>query len=320
MNSRAFDLAKRRIRAVLNRAGFEVRRLDTLRHQTDALDAAHRETAALSGELAAVNATVDALHEELAAVKAELAAERARVAATRLPSVLIVSVPKSGTVFINGMLAHGLRFKNFPISCGYFPNDIVDVARAREFAGGNMVASEHLEPSGMNLQILRHFVCRWVVHIRDPRSVVVSWVHHTDRLLPDSREAFLGVLPMPPQNYLSLRFEEKLSWTIDHFLPVVVHWTRAWLDVIDAGTDQILLTRYDDLRSDERGFVERILDFYAIPRGVYTPPSIDRTVAVSHFRTGRTDEWRDMLSAEQLRRANSGIGSDLLARFGWAVA
>jgi len=36
----------------------------------------------------------------------------------------------------------------------------------------------HLEPSRTNCRMIRHYFPRWHLHLRDPRSVVLSWTHH----------------------------------------------------------------------------------------------------------------------------------------------
>ena len=105
-----------------------------------------------------------------------------RCASTTLPSILVVSIPKSGTVFTNLMLSRGLLLEQASVSFGYFPHYLVEIPKLVSFVKGGKVAPAHFDPSAVNLQSLTPFIKRWVLHIRDPRSVVLSWVHHTNRI------------------------------------------------------------------------------------------------------------------------------------------
>jgi hypothetical protein len=230
------------------------------------------------------------------------------------PSVLFISIPKSGTVYTNRLLVQGLGFRDFPISLGYFPRDLVDHRRLRTFAEGGCIATEHLDPSAENLQILERLMKRWVVHLRDPRSVVLSWTHHIDRVAVKAPESLLNVCPVPSEDYLSASFQEKLWWNIHSFLPIAVDWIERWLRIIDGGRYEICLTTYDELVGNERLYIRRILDFFSIPQAAFSMPMVERSMDNAHFRIGRPDEWREAFSQEQLKLANKVIGIRLLER------
>src|ERR1700683_4017772 len=69
-----------------------------------------------------------------------------------LPSILVVSIPKSGTVFTNQMLSRGLSLESTSVSFGYFPHYLVDIPKLLPFIEGGKVASAHFDPSPVNLQ------------------------------------------------------------------------------------------------------------------------------------------------------------------------
>lgn len=237
-----------------------------------------------------------------------------------LPSILVVTIPKSGTVFTNLMLSRGLALEPASISFGYFPHYLVDVRKLPSFVAGGSVASAHFEPSPVNLQSLSYFVKKWVVHVRDPRSVVLSWVHHMNRLYGErdnGRYEHLFVYPAPAEAYYAWPFGRQIDWNIEHFLPSVVAWTRSWLATCDARRSDVLLTSFSELARDELGYIHKILDFYAIPRNLFRPPHIEKTVKGSHFRAGLEDEWLTAFSPEQTAKATAMIGRDLIERLGW---
>ncbi len=217
----------------------------------------------------------------------------------------------------------GLGLQPLTVSVGAFPHYSLDVRQLRRFQGGGVIVSSHLDASAENLQFLSAFVNRWVVHVRDPRSVLLSWVHHLQRLYK-ARHAgineLLLVCPTPPEALFERDFSEQLDWNIANFLPSVVSWTRRWLAAYDSSANNILLTSYSDLVKSEEEFLFKILDFYGVSRSLFKKIPLERTIDASHFRTGHPDEWRDSLTSSQVLRATEIIGGDLLARFEWPSA
>jgi hypothetical protein len=130
-------------------------------------------------------------------------------------------------------------------------------------------------------------------------------------------EFLLRCCPMPDADYFSRSLSEKISWNLERFFPGVVDWINRWLKVVETDRDDILVTTYDEFVADEPAYFERLLEFYEIPQTAFRMPSIKKSVEVSHFRVGRTDEWRDAFTAAQVRRSSGLIGADLLERFGW---
>lgn len=239
-----------------------------------------------------------------------------------LPSILVVTIPKSGTVFINQSLIRGLSLAPASVSFGYFPHYLVNIPKLLSFIKGGQVAPAHFDASPVNLQALTPFLKKWVVHLRDPRSVVLSWVHHMNRLYGERHNGefrHLFVYPAPPEPYFTWPFRQQVDWTIDHFLANAVAWTRLWLAVYDSHQYDILLTSYSGLARDELGFINKILDFYEIPRSLFRKPQLEKTVLTTHYRVGSENEWLTAFTAEQIAKATSMIGQDLIERFGWSA-
>jgi hypothetical protein len=238
-----------------------------------------------------------------------------------LPSILFTSIPKSGTVFTGQMLSRGLGLELVRLTAGSFPRYLFDLPRLAQFCAGGMIATEHFDASPENLQLLEAFVDRWVVHIRDPRSVLLSWVHNLDRLHRERHNAphhLLYVCPTPPKHYFGLSLSQKVDWNIEHFLPNVLSWTKTWIETHDAGHHKILLTTFSDIVSGEDEFLFRILDFYEISRERFSRPAIESNDDL-HFRVGREDEWRDWFTPMQLAQIRVMIDGPLTERFGWPL-
>jgi len=236
-----------------------------------------------------------------------------------LPSVLFTSIPESGTVFTGQMLLRGLGLELVRVTVGSFPRYLFDLPRLIQFSGGGMIATEHFDASQENLQFLGALVDRWVVHIRDPRAVLVSWVHNLDRLYQDQQTAphhLLYVCPTPPEPYFGFSFSDKVDWNIEHFLPNVLNWTKTWIEAHDSGRHNILLTTISEITAGEDDFLFKILDFYGISRELFRRPEIEKDDDL-HFRVGQEEEWQVRFTPGQLARTRDMIDSELLERFGW---
>lgn len=235
------------------------------------------------------------------------------------PSIVIASMPKSGTVYVNRLLSKGLNYWSYDIGYSHFPQATADFRRLRVVAQGGWVSSQHFEADVLSINRLDKYIKRWVVHVRDPRSVLVSWAHHLDyygRRDPDDVDDWF--YPQPVSSYLDLDITAKIDWCIENFLPVVMAWLKNWLLVIDSNKYQILLTTYDQLVASEEDFVKSILKFHGIPSAEFVMPIIGKNMGESHFRSGRSDEWREVMSPLQLVKANEFIGTQILDRFGWS--
>lgn len=233
------------------------------------------------------------------------------------PSILIVSIPKSGTVYLQKMFTKGLGLVPCIMSNQYFPRDQLHLDAMRKFAQGGVYVSAHIDPSAENLQVLNDFVPKWVVHFRDPRSVLLSWVHHVTRYADEGRFfELLRVTPAPPRDLHAWAFEKRVDWHVDNFLPAVNQWMLDWLCVASQMPQRILITEFAALKEREQDHAGMILDFLRIDRSCYRHRPPEKTMG-AHFRTGRYDEWRDALMPSQLKRVNGMISPILFDRFNW---
>ena len=112
----------------------------------------------------------------------------------------------------------------------------------------------------------------------------------------------------------------------------VLDWIQGWLEVADRSDYpcHILLLSFEALVQDEKAFIQKILDFYAIPTERFTYPFSASQRNGSWFgntpdiyspyytlRCGRTDEWRDVLTSAQIQKTSQLIPASWFERFGW---
>jgi hypothetical protein len=234
-----------------------------------------------------------------------------------VPSLLLNTLPKSGSVFMMHTLSETLGCGRLHLGNMYSLIDQVSLEKMQAFSKGGWVAQDHLAPSLENLQILQHFGCAMVLHVRDPRQAMVSWLHHLDRVYREQgEEPLLLVAPRPPSGYFTWDFTNKIDWQIDHYLPQVIDWLVRWLAVHDSGEIPILLTDYGELSGDAGRLCRRICRFYGIAVDGLHFVDIPKTIA-NHFRLADDEEWLRVLDPAQIERVNALLPVELACRFGW---
>jgi hypothetical protein len=89
----------------------------------------------------------------------------------KTPSLLVA--PDS----FRSSLATILELSHMQIGNGYALIDQIDPQDALTFSGGGFVSQNHLAPSPENLQILQYLGLKMILHLRDPRQALLSWVY-----------------------------------------------------------------------------------------------------------------------------------------------
>src|SRR5260370_34203093 len=83
------------------------------------------------------------------------------------PSRFLVTVPKSGSVYIARALVQTLCLSPLKASPGYFPSDNIDLEAMRRFRQGGFLAQSHIDPSPFQLSLLSRFATPWLGTFRD---------------------------------------------------------------------------------------------------------------------------------------------------------
>jgi hypothetical protein len=298
-------------------------------------EALRTEIAKLSDELAHYRQAYETTKSELDRLRSQLAAQnvnpemnqadtlgavapRSRSDRQPVPTIFIVTTPKSGTVYLINLFSKGLGLRYIHASHNGFPSDTLDLEKMKGLRAGNCYSTAHLDASVTNIQMLKYFLGKFVIHIRDPRQAMWSWYHHADKLLHEGKgEGLIQIAPMVPENYGELKPEQRLEWQIANHLPQLVSWTQAWLEAHEADRNRTLICDYEDFTSDLPRYVERVLAFFEIPQDEFCAPEIELTSKI-HFRSGDPQEWRMKMPSALLDHANSLVPDTLLSRMGWA--
>jgi hypothetical protein len=232
--------------------------------------------------------------------------------------ILLNTMPKSGSIYVAMSLKQILGLDFMYLGNGYALIDQIGVQNTQTFSGGGFVSQNHLAPSPVNLQILQHFKLKMILHLRDPRQALLSWVHHLDWVTScsDRSPLLLYFAPRTPPGYFEFSLSRKIDWQIENYLPQLIAWTEGWVEIADRGTLPILITHQNDLRSNEKAFFDAILVFYQFDLG-YALPNLPKTRDGAHFRLADPTEWRRTFTPDQAARSTLEMPHSLRMRFGW---
>lgn len=242
--------------------------------------------------------------------------ERAR--AKGAPSILMTTMPKSASESLWNILAAGLDFGQCHMTIGLFPHCCLVSSRLRELAKGGIVAKEHVLPIEANLAMIADAgIDKVLVHLRDPRQAVLSWAHFVKNDVGMCMLAPIWRQIVPPAAVLNGELNDVIDWCIDHYLPLLVDFAERWrqLAVSDATEMTIHCMTFERFVADRSAYLGKLLDIYDL--AAFNEAAIEQASTI-YWRRGRVDEWRDVLSTDQRRRASEALPAALGGHFGWA--
>lgn len=231
------------------------------------------------------------------------------------PSIFIVTLPKSATVYIANSLAQSLDYHlSHTLVTPTYPKNIVWTAMVYDFSRGGMISASHMQPDEYNFRSIKQGnIKRGILHVRDPRAALLSWVHFRAKR---GRMADLGTGQFEnPINdeFSKLDFNDKVDRSIDNFFRECIDWLTGWANELDKGELDFLVMTHDELKRDESAYFRKVLDFYNIDADMRFVSKDSST----HFRSGDNDEWRTVLTDAQMDRINSLMPDWMFERFDW---
>lgn len=236
------------------------------------------------------------------------------------PRIVLNTIPKSASETVWNRLAKGLGMAQCHISVGLFPNCMAVPWRVREFAKGGIVTKEHLAPTTFNVRSLVDAgIDRLVLHLRDPRQVLLSWAYF---VRDDIAQTPLGPLwrqTCPPAAYLQGDFGALLDWCVDSYLPHVVAFIEEWMRIADDPEIplDVRFSTFERFLEAPRDHLADLLAFYDTPADAIDEQA-QEWAADGHYRRGEREEWRDVLTPDQKARANAQLPGTVMERLGWS--
>ena len=236
--------------------------------------------------------------------------------------IMLTTLPKSGSIFLKSSLEKTLGIKAMRVSPGYFPLDLLDVRKFQIFSSGGNITQTHISAHPLNLTLINVCMDRAWLHLRDPRAATLSSVYEVAKYKGSStyRGQYMGLLggcPAIPMEYHDWSLQDRISWLVRNFMPGQIKWITEWLDAIDNGklTCDVLVTEYLELVENAGALIEKVLTFHGIDPSRH-PIVMAKKNSGSHFRSGRTDEWKQWRQKD-IDLAGSLIPDRLAERFGW---
>ncbi|MFC3226251.1 glycosyltransferase family 2 protein [Marinibaculum pumilum] len=271
-----------------------------------------------------------ALHDELTRRGRPLWPEaigrlRDAAIARGVPPVMLVSLPKSGSVYLQNSLIGMLRVPHIRISLSRFPNDMLLDEALRLFAAGGAVAQSHLDASRENLDALAAAGIRAIhVHVRDPRQATASWTAHMASELT-GEGAFLRHLtdPLPPAGFDQWPLDRRLEWHAANHYPACLRWILQWVRVAEQDSRfSIGFTDQAVLRSAPLTVLRELLAHFGADPASVTETALRpaQREGIDHFRQGTNDEWRQLFPGAVQAWMNDLLPTQLRTRFGWPEA
>lgn len=210
----------------------------------------------------------------------------------QVTTVFVAGLPKSGTTWLEKMLAcyPGFQEVMIPELAAYemrtggshdfdLPADIFG-----RFKNALVVCKLHVHGSEHNARLLREAGLPYTVLFRDLRDVAVS------------NYFYVRSTPWHPEHpvYAGLDVRGGLTAFARRTLPAYAEWVRSWHEHRDPASSLVL--RYEEMLADPRGHLERIAALYELPRDRQT---IDRIVEATSFRamSGGRDAGQHLESA-----------------------
>lgn len=167
--------------------------------------------------------------------------------------------------------------------------------------------------------VVRHHI-QPIVVFRDPRAVLVSFVHYVAQRKEHVLNREFAALPVPEQFEAVLhgrRFEKAYLESLRTRCLALEGW-RSSPDTLKIRFEDLVGTRGGGSDDLQRGTLLRLAESLRIPG-----PPIDRVVEELFgpgrhtFRKGQVASWQEELPAETLRAVEREVG-DILERWGYA--
>jgi len=107
---------------------------------------------------------------------------------------------------------------------------------------------------------------------------------------------------------------EMFDYLIANVFPVLVKYIDDWVAVSQTGPIKVTFVQYEEFITDDSAY------FATLGKAIGESNLNITSTYSQHYRKGKTDEWREVLTPKQQELVNSGIPREFLERFGWPSA
>ena len=242
--------------------------------------------------------------------------------------IVFISMPRSGTGFVSNAILNGMKLNDlrneYKFSDAWFPEKAIfpfdaHLSSPYFLPMKNGFVSGHAPASFENLSFLDHLTDKTVVNFRDPRQSLISWVHYMKYLQYTGNYSAIFEYKID-DNYFMRSFEYQIDWQIDNFfLETNINWIKNWLEVKNNNyfDGEILYLNYELLVDNMDNYFSKILNFYNLDTSIFTMPKKPNFKNKSHLRKGDKNEWKQVLTNEQISKINNYIPESWFKEYKW---
>ena len=169
-------------------------------------------------------------------------------------NILAICQGKSGSTWVLRMLLEA------PGYLPWYPDNIKQWTyhdlRREDFIpppAGYTITKVHTRPTPENVAVVNDTGHAYLVLIRDPRDVAVSWAFY--RVLPKAAKFWDGMV--------GLTVPQRLEFFIAHVLERTMDWAMDWRRLMHP--ERGLMLQYEDLLEDTRGVMHRVFAHLGLP-------------------------------------------------------
>jgi hypothetical protein len=176
---------------------------------------------------------------------------------------------------------------------------------------------DHMWPTQQNIDLLQQAgVSKVVLHVRDPRQVVVSLAHHV--LLYRGASQNRHIERVVDEYGFDALLDRMSSWMIQYR-----NWLIGWKSLTRKNGIDLLITKYESMLENKDRFFNDILDYFVSPSTLHD--KIARSLSKrkrlkqreAMFRLGTADEWKTVLSRRQIGLIETHCAGAFTALYGF---
>ena len=240
--------------------------------------------------------------------------------------IIVASMSRSGSGHISRSILKGLGIKKIqiPYFDSWYPDyciiDLPNYVRHWSFSpmpDGFWIG--HIPALKNNLWNISLITDKIVVNFRDPRQQLISVAHHMEYLRLNGHSTSLIQYRIPDEYFL-WSFEKKLDWQIENYsVPVAIEWIKGWLEA-DSNVEfpcKIFFCQQLSLKINQKKYFQDILNFYGLSDKNFIYPSMPKFQERTTMRKGSVDEWKEILTSEQIKKINKLIPETWFKKFDW---
>lgn len=239
----------------------------------------------------------------------ELRKRREKLQRQGLPSCVLVTQGKSGSVSVGSILMSGFGLVDAAYSLG--TRKIIP-SWLKYFGQGGCCHVTHLVATAENVARLKENGVKVIVHLRDPRQVIMSHVFHN--LKYEKANPLLKI-----DGFDDMNLSDQIDYVMYTMWEELVYWIDKW--VAASSKLDITFTTFENFKKDRYAFADHLVAAYGGDKKMFNRDNIfvkDINVD-NHFRSGHVNEWRSAFNKDQLAFVNDNFRREWANLFGWEV-